>query len=214
MKSLLTTTAIAALSIALASEALQAMPLQMRDQAPAVGSRQSNTYHGPGSNARGRGGSTVGGGVSSEAAPAPTADWMRDQEVMSTWIGRTEIIVRIENISPHDALVFSDGSSQAAGMSHGVYAVHPEGWPVYEPGEWTLPATGLERLAEDGNVRPMQAYLEKHPDVVESGIFYKPLGSDTDGELWPGDVYEFHVTANPGEMLSFATMLLQSYDII
>jgi len=214
MKSLLTTTAIAALSIALAGEALQAMPLQMRDQAPAVGARQSNTYHGPGSSHRGQGGSTAGGGVSSESAPAATTAWMQDQEVMSTRQGRTEIIVRIENISPHDALVFSDGSSQAAGMSHGVYAIHQDGWPVYEPGEWTLPATGLERLAEDGNVRPMQAYLEKHPDVVESGIFYKPLGSDSDGELWPGDVYEFHITANPGEMLSFATMLMQSNDII
>ncbi len=99
-------------------------------------------------------------------------------------------------------------------MSHGVYAVHSEGWPVFEPQESALSATGLERLAEDGNVRPMQAYLERHPDVVESGIIYKTLGSERGAELWPGDVYEFHISADPGDKLSFATMLMQSNDVI
>jgi hypothetical protein len=50
--------------------------------------------------------------------------------------------------------------------------------------------------------------------VVESGIFYKPVGWDKDGELWPGDAYEFRFTADPGDKLSFATMLMQSNDII
>ena len=88
------------------------------------------------------------------------------------------------------------------------------GWPVYRPGAPTPFVSGLEALAEDGNVRPMQPYLERHPDVAESGIFYKPVGSDTDAELWPGVVFEFRLSADPGEKLSFATMLMQSNDIV
>jgi hypothetical protein len=207
MKGTQITAAGAALAFALATAGADAMPLQYRDQAPAVGARQSNTYFGPGSTHRGG-----GRGRAEEAEPAQA--WMVDQEVMRTRTGSTEFVLRMENISSYDAIVFSDGSSQAAGMSHGVYAVHPDGWPVFEPGEITLAATGLEQLAEDGNVRPMQTYLETHPDVLESGIFYKPVGWDKDGELWPGDAYEFHFTAEPGDKLSFATMLMQSNDIV
>jgi hypothetical protein len=207
MRGTLKATAGAALALALAAASVDAMPLQYRDQAPAFGARRSNTYFGPGEGSR-------GGDLRRASEPAPSEAWRVDQEVMRTRSGGTEFVLRMENISSFDALVFSDGSTQAAGMSHGVYSVHPDGWPVYEPGEITLSATGLEELAEDGNVRPMQAYLEKHPDVVESGIFYKPVGWDKDGELWPGDAYEFRFTADPGDKLSFATMLMQSNDII
>lgn len=207
MRRTLKTTVGAALALALAAASAEAMPLQYRDQGPAVGARQSNTYFGPGESGR-------GGGQRRASEPAPAQAWLVDQEVMRTRTGGTEFVLRIENIAPYDSLVFSDGSTQAAGMSHGVYAVHADGWPVYEPGEITLPATGLEGLAEDGNVRPMQAYLEKHPDVVESGIFYKPVGWDKGGELWPGDAYEVRFTADRGDKLSFATMLMQSNDIV
>lgn len=208
MKFLITTTATIALAVALAAAA-EAMTLQERNGAPDMGARQSNTYHGPGSDFR-----SHGGGAITDAEPDPETIWLNDQEVMRTRTGRIEIVVRIENISDDTAMVFSDGSSRAVAFSHGIYAVHAEGWPIYEPGEQTLPATGLESLAEDGNVRPMQTYLERHPDVVESGIIYKTLGSDRGAELWPGDVYEFHISADPGDKLSFATMLMQSNDII
>ncbi len=209
----------AALLLAIAAASANAMPLEERRTVPAVGARQSNSYHGPGSGARGQvqnsvDDAQVGGSSESDAQVAGIPEWMADQEVMTTRTGAVEFVIRIENIAQYDSMVFSDGSSQAAGMSHGVYAVHPEGWPVYEPDEESLPATGLESLAEDGNVRPMQSYLEKHPDVVESGIFYKPVGRDTDAELWPGDVYEVHFTADPGDKLSLATMLMQSNDLI
>ncbi len=203
---------LATVAVTVAATA-NAMPLQFRETEPAVGARQSNTYHGPGSSARGQS-QNVASEVEASSAAASTPAWKADQEVMQVREGATEFIIRIENIAQYDSMVFSDGSSQAAGMSHGVYAIHPEGWPVYEPGESTLSATGLEALAEDGNVRPMQSYLEKHPDVVESGIFYKPVGSETDGELWPGDVYEVRFSADPGDKLSIATMLMQSNDLI
>ncbi len=196
------------LGLAFLVASAEAMPLQFRQGEPAVGARQSNTYHGPGSQARGQ------GQQSGRVEETPTEPWLRDQEVMRTRTGDTEFVVRIENVSSFDAMIFSDGSSQAAGFSHGVYAVHRAGWPVYQPGKPMPFFSGLEALAEDGNVRPMQPFLERHPDVVESGIFYKPVGSDTDAELWPGVVFEFRVTANPGENLSFAIMLMQSNDIV
>jgi hypothetical protein len=213
--------ACAALALAMAAGSAQAMPLQARQGAPALDARQSNTYHGPVGGGRGGAAGGVSGQLGSSAAQEPAAAapaavpaWMVEQEVMSVRDGQTEFLVRVENVSPDDALVFSDGSSAGAGFSHGVYAVHDFESPIYMPGEVALAATGLESLAEDGNVRPMQGYLETHPDVLESGIFYKPVGQDKDGELWPGLAYEFHVTADPGENLSFATMLMQSNDIV
>ncbi len=212
MTKTLTRVACGSLVLAIVAATANAMPLQFRESEPAIGARQSNTYHGPGTSSRGQGQNVASEADGSSAANAPA--WKVDQEVMQVRNGGTEFVIRIENIAQYDSMVFSDGSSQAAGMSHGVYAVHPAGWPVYEPGETTMSATGLEALAEDGNVRPMQAFLETHPDVVESGIFYKPVGWDTDGELWPGDVYEVRISADPGDKLSLATMLMQSNDLI
>jgi len=216
MTKTITRVACGSLILATVAATANAMPLQFRETEPAVGARQSNTYHGPGSGARGQGQNvaTESGISSDSSAPGNVPAWKVDQEVMQVREGSTEFIIRIENIAQYDSMVFSDGSSQAAGMSHGVYAIHPEGWPVYEPGEETMSATGLEALAEDGNVRPMQSFLETHPDVLESGIFYKPVGWETDGELWPGDVYEVRFSADPGDKLSLATMLMQSNDLI
>ncbi len=218
MKNAFSRVAIGSLALATVATSVEAMPLQFRDTEPAVGARQSNTYHGPNTSGRGRNPAATESGIASDSAAAPVPTnvpaWKVDQEVMQVREGTTVFTLRMENIAQYDSMVFSDGSSQAAGMSHGVYAVHPEGWPVYEPGEETLSASGLEHLAEDGNVRPMQAYLETHPDVLESGIFYKPVGWETDGELWPGDVYEVKFSADPGDKLSIATMLMQSNDLI
>ncbi|HEX9646049.1 MAG TPA: spondin domain-containing protein [Alphaproteobacteria bacterium] len=211
--------ACAACALAVATGSVQAMPLQMRDTGPAMGARQSNTYHGPGVGAlRGgqleRGGQAGASESTTAAVPAAAPAWMVEQEVMSVRDGGTEFVVRIENVSPADAMRYSDGSSDGAAFSHVAYAVHDAGWPIFEPGEATLPASGLEQLAEDGNVRPIQANLEQHADVVESGIVYRPVGDDKDNELWPGHVYEFHLTADAGENLSFAAMLIQSNDVV
>lgn len=218
MKNTIVRFACGSLALATVATAAEAMPLQFRETEPAVGARQSNTYHGPNTSGRGRNEAATSSGISSDssapAAPVSVPAWKVDQEVMQVRDGATVFTLRMENIAQYDSMIFSDGSSQAAGMSHGVYAVHPEGWPVYEPGEESLSASGLERLAEDGNVRPMQAYLETHPDVLESGIFYKPVGWETDGELWPGEVYVVKFSADPGDKLSIATMLMQSNDLI
>ncbi len=138
----------------------------------------------------------------------------RVPDVWRMRLGRTTFKIRIENISPPDAMASGHDRTWAAGMSHGNYAVYRQGAPLFEPGTEAVAGSGLEELAEDGNVRPLQYYLFQHPDVLEGGIFYMPVGAIKDEELWPGKAYEFRVTADPGDKLSFATMLMQSNDAI
>jgi len=128
--------------------------------------------------------------------------------------GDVKFLVRIENISPEDAIDYGDGTTEAAGMSHGVYTVFQGVSPMFVPGRPTPAGNGFEALAEDGNVRPLQAFLASAPGSMESGIFYKPVGAVRDEELWPGKVYEFTVTGDPGDKLAFATMLMQSNDLV
>jgi len=147
-------------------------------------------------------------------SPETVPQWVREQEVYQKRAGDTLFTVRMENISPPDALAFADGTTQAVGASHGVYAVWREVNPVIQPNDFLDFGTGLEALAEDGNVRPLQAYLRGSPAALETGIFYKPVGASKDEELWPGKVYEFSFTADSGDKLSFVTMLMQSNDLV
>ncbi len=55
------------------------------------------------------------------------------------------------------------------------------------------------------NVAPVTPY-------TDSGTFAVPVGSDDPGPLLPGAAYEFAVNANPGQRVSFASMLVQSND--
>ena len=48
--------------------------------------------------------------------------------------------------------------------------------------------------------------------VSESGVFAVPAGAAEPGPALPGDAYEFSFSAQPGQRLSFATMLVQSND--
>lgn len=155
---------------------------------------------------------TTPGGRSGRPSTVP--QWVRDQEVYMKRRGETTFTVTVENVSGPDAMRYEDGTGEAAGMSHGVYAVWDEYNPVIRPDDFTDLASGLEALAEDGNVRPLQAFLRSHRGALETGIFYKPVGASGDEELWPGKAYEFTVTANPGDKLSFVTMLMQSNDLV
>jgi len=48
--------------------------------------------------------------------------------------------------------------------------------------------------------------------ISESGVFAVPAGATDPGPALPGDAYEFSFFAQPGQRLSFATMLVQSND--
>jgi len=175
-----------------------AMPIQQRESNPAVGAKPSNKYSGAGAVR----------GESGRAVPR-----MEQTETMMTRAGGAVFTVRIENVTADDALKYSDGTTGAAAMSHGAFAVFRDSSPFYEPGQPAFPSSGLEQIAEDGNVRPAQAYLEGHDKALESGIFYIPVGSSKDDELWKGMAYEFEITGDPGDKLTFAMMLLQSNDL-
>ena len=50
-------------------------------------------------------------------------------------------------------------------------------------------------------------------DNTVSGVFNTPVGETAAGPAFPGQAYEFVFGANPGDMLSFATMMVQSNDL-
>ncbi len=115
--------------------------------------------------------------------------------------------VRIENISSESPL--------PTFLSPGIWAVHAPGVePLFTEGEPDR-GLGLESLAEDGNPTRIAPALEADPSVGGSGIFNAPLGGGGTGPLFPGQTYEFVVTASPRTPeLSFASMFGQSNDVI
>jgi hypothetical protein len=120
--------------------------------------------------------------------------------------------VRVENVSADDALTPSAGDPQSVPLSPGAYAVHDSLAPLFTPG---LPdrGEGLEALAEDGDPSALAPSLDGAAGVAESGTFAVPAGGTDPSPAGPGDVYEFSVTAEPGQRLSFATMFVASNDL-
>lgn len=111
--------------------------------------------------------------------------------------------VRIENISAD--------SGFATPLAPGVWVLHPEGTPLFQPGA-PDPGLGLEALAEDGDPAPLAAALADRGLTV--GIFDTPVGASGPGPLFPGEAYEFEVTGTKAvRYLSFASMVVQSNDL-
>ncbi len=190
-----------------------AMPLQSRNtRASEVLESESGVRARGSTNYQGRG--NIRGQRAAAAVQVPVYPWVWEQEAVFQREGSTKFLVRMENISPETAMQYGDGTTEAAGMSHGVYSVFRDQSPMYQVGQVVASGNGFEALAEDGNVRPLQSFLEGAPSSLESGIFYKPVGAVRDEELWPGKIYEFVVTADPGDQLTFATMLMQSNDLV
>jgi hypothetical protein len=50
-------------------------------------------------------------------------------------------------------------------------------------------------------------------DYPVSGVFNTPVGAGGPAPIFPGEAYEFTFGAKPGDMLSFATMFVQSNDL-
>lgn len=110
----------------------------------------------------------------------------------------TTFAVTIKNVATPETLELPDGSTAAAPIAPGAYAIVADG---VQPFELNRPAGtgGLEHLAEDGNAEAFIAHLRGTKGVREAGMFV------------PGQVFE--VTAGPGERLVFATMFVQSNDL-
>ncbi|MEN0068487.1 MAG: spondin domain-containing protein [Myxococcota bacterium] len=87
----------------------------------------------------------------------------------------------------------------------GAYAVYTDENPLWTTGEVDA-GLGLEALAEDGAAADLGAVPER------GGAFDTPVGGDAPGPILPGGSYRFTFEAMPGDLLTFATMLVQSND--
>jgi len=97
-------------------------------------------------------------------------------------------------------------------LSPGVFAVHRAPDPLFVWGRRDY-GHGLESLAEDGDPVPLRDALAAGVVAVESsGVFDTPIGAATPGPAMPGQAFELHVTAVPGDAVSFATMYAMSND--
>jgi hypothetical protein len=120
--------------------------------------------------------------------------------------------VRIENVSADNALKLSNGKTEPVGVAAVLYVVHTNRAPLFTSGQPDR-GKGLEALAEDGPTGPLEKSLKGQPGIVHLGSIDTPVGASSPGDIWPGQAFEFKVTAKPGERLSIATMFAQSNDL-
>ena len=120
--------------------------------------------------------------------------------------------VRIENVSAQDALKLSNGKTEPVEVAPVLYVIHTNRAPLFTSGEPDR-GKGLEALAEDGPPGPLANSLKGQPGIVHVGFTDTPVGAGKPGGIWPGDAYEFKVTAKAGERLTIATMFGQSNDL-
>ena len=95
-------------------------------------------------------------------------------------------------------------------IAPGVFAVHTGAGVLFDDG--AAASDGMESLAEDGEPERLADELAAL-DGVASGAFATPVGGDAPAPAFPGESYTFTFEANPGDYLSFATMLVQSNDL-
>lgn len=120
--------------------------------------------------------------------------------------------VRIENVSTPSTLKLSNGQTAPAPNAPGLWVVHSEPEPLFAAGSKDR-GKGLESLAEDGNPAVLAAAVQHQRGIVASGTFLIPVGAASPGPATPGKAYEFTITAEPGQRLTFATMFGQSNDL-
>jgi len=133
---------------------------------------------------------------------------MTDEDMMSEeMMGEgTTFVVRIQNVGD------TNQSAMTTPFAPGVWAAHTAADPLFSAGQADR-GVGLEALAEDGDPSALAAALASQAGVSTSGAFNTPVGETDPGPLPPGGAYEFTIVAVPGDMLSFATMFVQSNDL-
>ena len=119
--------------------------------------------------------------------------------------GPTTFMVRIENVSGHSDL--------PGPFAPGVWTVNDPSVTPFFDADTPDRGDGLAALAEDGAAAGLAAAVAGQTGIHSSGVFNTPVGAGGPGPLFPGQTYEFEVTANPGDYLSFASMLVQTNDI-
>jgi hypothetical protein len=125
--------------------------------------------------------------------------------------GTTKFKVRIENISTKEQFTASNGTKWTLDFSPGVWLIHDTQDPLFTIGQKDR-GQGLEAIAEDGNPNMLMKSLKAQRGVLSSGVFNTAVGAKKAGGIRPGQVFEFTVSATPGQQLSIATMFGQSND--
>ena len=107
----------------------------------------------------------------------------------------------------------SSNSGYFSPFAPGVFAVHQNNvMPLFTTNQPDA-GNGLEALAEDGDPSALGTYLSSAGGVSESGIFNTPEGAGNPGPLMPNNSYSFTFTAQEGDVLNLALMLVQSNDL-
>jgi hypothetical protein len=126
--------------------------------------------------------------------------------------------VRIINVSDSTTLETAKGPKPVP-ISPGAWAVHTGVNPIFVPFEPIHRPVGdaLEQIAEDGG-KPwgppnLATALKGQPGVEAAGVIRYPESADKIRDIFPGEVFEFTVPADPGDQLSFAVMFAPSNDL-
>ncbi|RUA12496.1 MAG: hypothetical protein DSY82_01090, partial [Flavobacteriia bacterium] len=106
-----------------------------------------------------------------------------------------------------------DNTGYFSPFAPGVFAIHKSNVKPIFSNNTQDRGDGLEALAEDGNPADLAASLSSFTGVESSGVFNTPDGSSSPGPLFPDNSYSFTFTAEEGDNLSFAMMLVQSNDL-
>jgi hypothetical protein len=97
-------------------------------------------------------------------------------------------------------------------IAPGAFAIHRSPSVLFRAG-MTDSGMGLEALAEDGDPSGLAGALASVSGVSVAGAFNTPVSAAGPAPAFPGEAYTFTFTADIGDRLSFATMLVQSNDL-
>jgi hypothetical protein len=123
----------------------------------------------------------------------------------------TTVRVTLENVSDDQTHTLSDGSALTIALAPGLYAISDDGATLYGVGEQA--SAGLERLAELGD--PMGLAGEVSAEVLDHGIIGDVNNPNyEESPILPGQVANFVVEVEDGQLLEVAMMLGVSNDTI
>jgi hypothetical protein len=123
----------------------------------------------------------------------------------------TQFKIRIENISTKDGFTASNGTKWTLDFSPGVWLIHTQNAPLFSVGSKDR-GLGVEAIAEDGDPTPLAKSLQNQQEVRSSAVFNTAVGAAKVGGIRPGQIFEFTVSATPGQRFSLDTMFGQSND--
>lgn len=102
-------------------------------------------------------------------------------------------------------------SGYVSPIAPGVWVIHKKGQrPIFTEGQMDY-GNGLEMLSEVGD--PTSEYNSLLDQGYETGVYNIPDEGSAPAPLFPGESYTFTIKANPGDYLSFASMLGKSNDL-